>query len=57
MDSFPGVSLFEIEEALNVVLLFVNLLSDAAQIAMWPTVKIFDTGKGPVFLSWLWYYL
>jgi ketol-acid reductoisomerase len=35
----PGVSLFEIEEALERGTIICYLLSDAAQIALWPTVK------------------
>jgi ketol-acid reductoisomerase len=35
----PGESLFEIEEALERGTIICYLLSDAAQIAMWPTVK------------------
>ena len=35
----PGVSLFEIEEALEKGTIICYLLSDAAQIELWPTVK------------------
>ena len=35
----PGTTLFEIEEALEKGTIICYLLSDAAQIAMWPTVK------------------
>ncbi len=35
----PGETLFEIEEALEKGTIIMYLLSDAAQIAMWPTVK------------------
>lgn len=35
----PGKTLFEIEEALEKGTIICYLLSDAAQIAMWPTVK------------------
>src|SRR5690606_28803532 len=35
----PGESLFEIEEALEKGTIICYLLSDAAQIALWPTVK------------------
>lgn len=35
----PGVSLFEIEEALERGTIICYLLSDAAQIQLWPTVK------------------
>jgi ketol-acid reductoisomerase len=35
----PGQTLFEIEEALEKGTIICYLLSDAAQIAMWPTVK------------------
>jgi len=35
----PGETLFEIEEALEKGTIICYLLSDAAQIAMWPTVK------------------
>lgn len=35
----PGVTLFEIEEAVEKGTIIAYLLSDAAQIALWPTVK------------------
>src|SRR6266498_1079474 len=35
----PGVSLFEIEEALEKGTIICYLLSDAAQIKLWPTVE------------------
>ena len=35
----PGETLFSIEEALERGTIICNLLSDAAQIALWPTVK------------------
>jgi ketol-acid reductoisomerase len=35
----PGKTLFEIEEALQKATIICYLLSDAAQIALWPTVK------------------
>ncbi len=35
----PGKDLFEIEEALEKASIFCYLLSDAAQIAVWPTIK------------------
>src|SRR5258705_12033871 len=35
----PGITLFDIEEALQRGTIICYLLSDAAQIAMWPTVK------------------
>ena len=35
----PGETLFEIEEALEKGTVICYLLSDAAQIALWPTVK------------------
>src|SRR6201990_139619 len=35
----PGKTLFEIEEALEKGTIICYLLSDAAQIALWPTVK------------------
>jgi len=35
----PGETLFEIEEALERGTVICYLLSDAAQIALWPTVK------------------
>ncbi len=35
----PGKTLFEIEEALEKGTIICYLLSDAAQIQMWPTVK------------------
>lgn len=42
----PGQTLFEIEEALQKGTIICYLLSDAAQIALWPTVqKYLTTGK------------
>ncbi len=42
----PGESLFEIAEAAKRGTIIVNLLSDAAQIALWPTIKEqLTTGK------------
>ena len=53
-----GKTLFEIEEALQKGTIICYLLSDAAQIAMWPTVKkTSDTGKSIVFFSWIWNHL
>ncbi len=46
----PGVSLFEPEEALEKATIIMYLLSDAAQIAMWPTVqKHLTKGKALYF--------
>src|SRR5690606_22262818 len=46
----PGESLFEIEEALELVTIICCLLSDAAQRAMWPTVtKHLTAGKAWYF--------
>jgi ketol-acid reductoisomerase len=46
----PGESLFEIEEALQRGTIICYLLSDAAQIQLWPTVKKYLTaGKGLYF--------
>ena len=39
----PGVTLFEIEEALERGTIICYLLSDAAQIELWPTVKKYLT--------------
>ena len=36
----PGKTLFEIEEALEKATIICYLLSDAAQIAAWPTAKL-----------------
>jgi len=35
----PGTTLFDIEEALEKGTIICYLLSDAAQIQLWPTVK------------------
>src|SRR5881398_2563572 len=46
----PGKTLFEIEEALQRGTIICYLLSDAAQIALWPTVrKYLTTGKALYF--------
>lgn len=46
----PGVSLFEPEEAMEKATIIMYLLSDAAQIAMWPTVqKHLSKGKALYF--------
>lgn len=46
----PGVSLFSPEEAMQQASIIMYLLSDAAQIAMWPTVqKHLTTGKALYF--------
>ncbi|MDP4210290.1 MAG: ketol-acid reductoisomerase [Bacteroidota bacterium] len=46
----PGKTLFEIEEALEKATIICYLLSDAAQIAAWPTVKKhLTTGKALYF--------
>lgn len=46
----PGESLFEIEEACEKGTIIMNLLSDAGQISIWPTVKKHLTdGKGLYF--------
>jgi ketol-acid reductoisomerase len=46
----PGETLFSIEEALERGTIICNLLSDAAQIALWPTVKKYlSPGKSLYF--------
>ncbi|MBP7847051.1 MAG: ketol-acid reductoisomerase, partial [Burkholderiales bacterium] len=46
----PGVTLFSPEEAMQQATIIMYLLSDAAQIAMWPTVqKHLTTGKALYF--------
>ena len=46
----PGETLFEIEEACQKATIIQYLLSDAAQIAMWPTIKKhFTPGKALYF--------
>lgn len=46
----PGETLFSIEEAAAKATIIMYLLSDAAQIAVWPTIKPFLTkGKGLYF--------
>ncbi|MCL4119803.1 UNVERIFIED_CONTAM: hypothetical protein GTU68_042600 [Idotea baltica] len=46
----PGETLFSIEEAAEKATIIMYLLSDAAQIAVWPTLKPFLTaGKGLYF--------
>jgi ketol-acid reductoisomerase len=47
----PGESLFEIEEALQRGTIICYLLSDAAQIAMWPTVKKYLTPGKALYFS------
>ena len=53
----PGETLFEIEEALKRGTIICYLLSDAAQIQLWPTVKKhLTTRKSIIFLSWFRYH-
>ncbi|ULQ58136.1 ketol-acid reductoisomerase [Flavihumibacter rivuli] len=47
----PGETLFEIEEALQRGTIICYLLSDAAQIAMWPTVKKYLTPGKALYFS------
>jgi len=47
----PGETLFEIEEALQKGTIICYLLSDAAQIAMWPTVKKHLTAGKALYFS------
>src|SRR4249920_1079115 len=47
----PGVSLFEIEEALQRGTIICYLLSDAAQIELWPTVKKSLTAGKALYFS------
>ena len=48
----PGKTLFEIEEACQRATIIQYLLSDAAQIAVWPSVKKHLTaGQGALFLA------
>jgi len=47
----PGKDLFEIEEALEKGTIICYLLSDAAQIAMWPTVKKHLTAGKTLYFS------
>ena len=47
----PGESLFEIEEALERGTVICYLLSDAAQIALWPTVKRHLTAGKALYFS------
>jgi ketol-acid reductoisomerase len=47
----PGESLFEIEEALQRGTVICYLLSDAAQIALWPTVKRHLTAGKALYFS------
>jgi ketol-acid reductoisomerase len=47
----PGVSLFEIEEALQRGSIICYLLSDAAQIALWPTVQKYLTAGKALYFS------
>jgi ketol-acid reductoisomerase len=47
----PGETLFEIEEALQRGTIICYLLSDAAQIAMWPTVKAHLTPGKALYFS------
>ena len=50
----PGETLFGIEEACDKATIIMCLLSDAAVMSVWPTMKpLFDSWQGPVFLSWL----
>ena len=47
----PGETLFEIEEALKRGTIICYLLSDAAQIALWPTVKAHLTAGKALYFS------
>lgn len=47
----PGETLFEIEEALEKGTIIMYLLSDAAQIAVWPTVKKHLTAGKALYFS------
>jgi len=47
----PGETLFEIEEALQKGTIICYLLSDAAQIALWPTVKQYLTPGKALYFS------
>lgn len=47
----PGETLFEIEEALQRGTIICYLLSDAAQIALWPTVKKHLTAGKAIYFS------
>jgi ketol-acid reductoisomerase len=47
----PGETLFEIEEALDKGTIICFLLSDAAQIALWPTVKKYLTAGKSLYFS------
>ena len=47
----PGETLFEIEEALQRGTIICYLLSDAAQIALWPTVKQYLTPGKALYFS------
>lgn len=47
----PGESLFEIEEALKRATIICYLLSDAAQIALWPTVQKYLTPGKALYFS------
>ena len=54
----PGETLFEIEEACERGTVIQYLLSDAAQIKLWDTVKSHLTaGKNFIFLTWFWCYI
>jgi ketol-acid reductoisomerase len=47
----PGVNLFDIEEAAQRATIIQYLLSDAAQIAMWPTIKALLTPGKALYFS------
>ena len=47
----PNETLFEIEEALSKATIIMYLLSDAAQIAVWPTVKKHLTAGKALYFS------
>ena len=47
----PGSSLFEIEEVLEKATIICYLLSDAAQIQLWPTVKKYLTPGKALYFS------
>lgn len=47
----PGSTLFDIEEACNRATIIMYLLSDAAQIAAWPTIKKYLTAGKALYFS------
>ena len=54
----PGETLFGIEEACEKGTIIMCLLSDAAVMSVWPTIKPYLTArKSSLFLSWFRYYM